>query len=482
MENTQYKSKVSLVIERTLNGLDYEYVSPDLNKGDLEKLQLSFDETSQVGQFSEGYCYSVKRTANHLIYSIINTSMKDNANRNGFFAIRLIVNQNYQIEQVIQYLFQITTIYVNNMQDYSPNRHDYGAILQEVSNNVKPNNLIIPKFELDKNVYYQFENLSSDLSEACNDPKLIYASKVYFFDEQTKSKEGIAKQFGFQPLGVFLAGIRNIHFINPYPEGIKVKVNDENYNIGKDQNLVCKSADRVSYKLSSDKNYKDIDPHIDEVIVQKEQVVPIPVMPYNTNRSLQSGAGGLVAAWIIGSILGILIGFFGIPFILKYFNINQPVQQQVFTNRAELPPEFNLKMDSIRKDGFIFISADSILNDYTFRYQVKTEEWLFYKKGEEKDVIKLDVGNIKNMLNGDDQVISFRKELLKVVPISIPEEKNNKAENINLVPDASSVSDGNNEIKKPSSTELSKLDKGKTNKPVPNSISKEPTREKALVK
>jgi len=259
MDTIHYRSRVHLLIERTLNGLDYDYISSGLNQNELERLQLSFDERNQVGQFNEGYCYSVKRTAQHLIYSVINTSMKDNAKRNGFLAVRLIVKHNEHITSVMQYLLQITTQYINHIKDSSLNNQNYDLILEEAAKSIKQNNSINPKITPDKTIFYQFLNLGLDQSEAFDNPKLIYATKVYFMDEQSVHNEAVAKQFGFQSIENLFAQVRKITFNNTTTNGLRVKINEEEErNLLKDQFLICMKGDRIQYKLTFDMIYKEV--------------------------------------------------------------------------------------------------------------------------------------------------------------------------------------------------------------------------------
>ena len=418
MESTHYRNRVHLIIERTLNGLDYEYVSAGLNKNELEKLQLSFDETSQVGQFNEGYCYSVKRTAQHLIYSVINTSMKDNAKRNGFFAVRLIVKHNELLSRVMQYLLQITTQFINHMKDGSLNNQNYDLILEEAAKDIKRVNCIKPVIDLDKTIYYQFLNLTLDQSDAFNNPKLVYASKVYFLDEQSIQNEGVAQQFGFQSAQNLFGKIRKITFNNTTTNGLRVKINEQEVSLAKDQFIICKDGDRVQYKLIFDSRYKDVNIFEGEVEVRPEEIV----LPKRPVLEPEKSSSGLVWAWIIGPILGIAIGYWGIEFAMNLMGIGQKTEANVAVDSIKPVDNFSFKIDTAKSKALYLEFSDSTLQGYVFNYKGKAEGWKFYKKGEEKNTKNLTKAELRSIFLDEDRILLFCDQLTAQIPSDIPED------------------------------------------------------------
>jgi len=420
MDTIHYRSRVHLLIERTLNGLDYDYISSGLNQNELERLQLSFDERNQVGQFNEGYCYSVKRTAQHLIYSVINTSMKDNAKRNGFLAVRLIVKHNEHITSVMQYLLQITTQYINHIKDSSLNNQNYDLILEEAAKSIKQNNSINPKITPDKTIFYQFLNLGLDQSEAFDNPKLIYATKVYFMDEQSVHNEAVAKQFGFQSIENLFAQVRKITFNNTTTNGLRVKINEEEErNLLKDQFLICMKGDRIQYKLTFDMIYKEVSIFEGEVEVRPEEPRP----PKPSNQELKRSSSGLVWAWIIGPILGIAIGYWGIEFAMNLVGIGQKTELNVAVEAVKPVENFSFKIDTGKSKALYLEFADSTLQNYVFSYKGKAEGWKFYKKGEDKNTKALTKAELRSIFHNEDRVLNFCDQLTSQIASDIPEDK-----------------------------------------------------------
>jgi len=420
MDTIHYRSRVHLLIERTLNGLDYDYISSGLNQNELERLQLSFDERNQVGQFNEGYCYSVKRTAQHLIYSVINTSMKDNAKRNGFLAVRLIVKHNEHITSVMQYLLQITTQYINHIKDSSLNNQNYDLILEEAAKSIKQNNSINPKITPDKTIFYQFLNLGLDQSEAFDNPKLIYATKVYFMDEQSVHNEAVAKQFGFQSIENLFAQVRKITFNNTTTNGLRVKINEEEErNLLKDQFLICMKGDRIQYKLTFDMIYKEVSIFEGEVEVRPEEPRP----PKPSNQELKRSSSGLVWAWIIGPILGIAIGYWGIEFAMNLVGIGQKTELNVAVEAVKPVENFSFKIDTGKSKALYLEFADSTLQNYVFSYKGKAEGWKFYKKGEDKNTKALTKTELRSIFHNEDRVLNFCDQLTSQIASDIPEDK-----------------------------------------------------------
>ncbi|WP_286859424.1 MULTISPECIES: hypothetical protein [Sphingobacterium] len=419
MDTIHYRSRVHLLIERTLNGLDYDYISSGLNQNELERLQLSFDERNQVGQFNEGYCYSVKRTAQHLIYSVINTSMKDNAKRNGFLAVRLIVKHNEHITSVMQYLLQITTQYINHIKDSSLNNQNYDLILDEAAKSIKQNNSINPKITPDKTIFYQFLNLSLDQSEAFNNPKLVYATKVYFLDEQSLHNEAVAKQFGFQPVEDLFAQVRKITFNNTTTNGLRLKINEEEErSLLKDQFLICMKGDRIQYKLTFDTRYKEVSIFEGEIEVRPEEPRP----PRPSNQEPERSSSGLVWAWIIGPILGIAIGYWGIEFAMNLVGIGQKAEVNVAVEIVKPVENFSFKIDTAKSRVLYLEFADSTLQNYVFSYKGKAEGWKFYKKGEEKNAKALTKSELRSIFQDEDRVLNFCDQLTSQIASDIPED------------------------------------------------------------
>jgi len=419
MDTIHYRSRVHLVIERTLNGLDYDYISSGLNQNELERLQLSFDERNQVGQFNEGYCYSVKRTAQHLIYSVINTSMKDNAKRNGFLAVRLIVKHNEHITSVMQYLLQITTQYINHIKDSSLNNQNYDLILEEAAKSIKQNNSVNPKITTDKTIFYQFLNLALDQSEAFNNPKLVYASKVYFLDEQSIQNEGVAQQFGFQSTQNLFGKVRKITFNNTTTNGLRVKINEQEVSLAKDQFIICKDGDRVQYKLIFDSRYKDVNIFEGEVEVRPEEIV----LPKRPVLEPEKSSSGLIWAWIIGPILGIAIGYWGIEFAMNLVGIGQKTEVNVALESVKPVDNFSFKIDTAKSKVLYLEFEDSILQGYVFNYKGKAEGWKFYKKGEEKNMKALTKAELRSIFHNEDRILLFCDQLTAQIPSDIPEDK-----------------------------------------------------------
>lgn len=459
MDTTHYRSRVHLLIERTLNGLDYDYISSGLNQNELERLQLSFDERNQVGQFNEGYCYSVKRTGQHLIYSVINTSMKDNAKRNGFLAVRLIVKHNEHITNVMQYLLQITTQYINHIKDSSLNNQNYDLILEEAAKSIKQNNSINPKITPDKTIFYQFLNLGLDQSEAFNNPKLVYATKVYFLDEQSLHNEAVAKQFDFQSVADLFAQVRKITLNNTSTYGLRIKINEEEErSLLKDQFLICMKGDRIQYKLTFDTRYKEVSIFEGEVEVRPEEPRP----PKPSNQEPERSSNGLVLAWIIGPIIGIAIGYWGIELAMNWFGIVQKTEDTIAVIEEKPFENFSFKIDTAKSKALYLEFADSTLKNYVFSYKGRAEGWKFYKKGEEKNTIPLTIEALKIIFKGsEDRLNNFRDQLTTQIPSDIPEDRP-AAINSRPIDSGEITGDKNNKVQQEPERQSSQPAKGGT--------------------
>ncbi|MEJ5964219.1 hypothetical protein [Pedobacter immunditicola] len=488
MENPQYTNKISLVIERTSNGLDYDYISPGLNKQELGKLHISFDETNEVGQFNQGFCYSIQRTERYLVYSIINTSHKDSAKRNGFYAVRLIVNQNEFIENVFVNLGKVARPYVNHVNTNNFNNQNYDAILSEIVKDVKKKHWITPKIDLEKVVYYQFINLNEGQNALFNNLKLSYAKKVYFLNDKSAQSDGIARQFGFQPLSTFWDKIKEIQFSNPHRQHLILNVNTEPFSVSTEQFvLVCRTLDEVKYKIAHERQSITVGPSEKEVVIQK------PLVPLqNFKTSNQSGqhnkrSNNLILPWVLGIALGIAGGYFGRPYMDDVIGVNVPMIQYVEGFNARDQNKFNIQIDTNFKDVVHLISKERQLSDYVFKYDGKSKNWNYFISRDKKTIKKLTLKDVDSLLKDDDQLIdAFKKELRDVISTPIPVENHSKSKDKNELRDekststSSAISTKNTAVEKigaKNPTPNKNGDKEKTTKPMTKAKSETPAKE-----
>lgn len=427
MENIQYNNKVHLIIERTLNGLDYDFVSPGLNKNEFEKLEFSFDETKQVGQFNSGYCYSLKRTAKHLIYSIINTDYKDNAQRMGFCAIRLIVDHTNIVQNVHSHLTKIVTLYVEYLQESTLNNQNYDRALEDIANDTIPKPWVNPRVNYNDIVSYSYLDVNKDLSEVFNNPKLIYANKVYFFANELSSTESVARQFSLQPLNNILDTLRETKFINPERWGYSIHVNDQAIPVSSEEVLlVCKSSDRVSYKVVSDRLLQNVSPQETDVRIKKEEVKPKEYSRGYDSGANSDGGSSSVWPWIVGILLGLIGGYFVKPYVDDLvFSEPSPKQEELASSKVDESGVFNLSIDTTQKNILYIKSDHPLIKDYRFVYDSQTKGWKYIKRNENSSTAqKLSVIELKLLLGADSlNTNDFTEELRKIFPVAIPEGK-----------------------------------------------------------
>jgi len=429
MENSQYLNKIGLVIERTSNGLDYDYITPGLNKKELGGLHISFDETNEVGQFNQGFCYSIQRTDRHLIYSIINTDYKDNAKRNGFYAIRLIVKNNEFIDNVYVNLGQVTHIYVAHLNANTLNNQNYESILNQIAGDVKRKYWITPKIELDRVVYYQFINLVENQTKLFNNPKLSYANKVYFLNDKVSQSDGTARQFGFEPLSTYWDKTKEIQFLNPDRQNISLSINAESFSVSMDQFLlVCKALDVVNFKTAQERQLTSVSSSEKQVVIHKQQIESYSpkLNLYPSQFKKKSSTSALL--WIMGIAIGILGGYFGRPIVEDFLVLNEPTVIQEPLTDVHIK-EFGIQIDTTAENVIHLIAKGEHLNNFVFKYDGhKSEKWYYMNKSK-PTLNRLTVKDLDSLLNNDAQRINaFKEELRNFTSTPIPQDDRRKSE------------------------------------------------------
>ena len=127
--------KIGLLIQRTFNGLNTEYVSENALASFDTKLFLT-DERNVAMQLSEAPVFSVAQKGQAKCYSFIKRTL-DREKRSGFYAIRLFIEVTQSLKNLKQQLTRIAQEYEKSLQTpgYSA---DYPSLLKEVEKDLAP--------------------------------------------------------------------------------------------------------------------------------------------------------------------------------------------------------------------------------------------------------------------------------------------------------------------------------------------------------
>jgi len=187
----------------------------------------------------------------------------------------------------------------------------------------------------------------------------------------------------------------------------------------KDQFLICMKGDRIQYKLTFDMIYKEVSIFEGEIEVRPEEPRP----PKPSNQEPERSSSGLVWAWIIGPILGIVIGYFGKDFAVNLFGGGQKAEDIIVVKEEKPLENFTFKIDTAKSKALYLEFADSTLQNYVFSYKGKAEGWKFYKKGEDKNTKALTKTELRSIFHNEDRTLHFCDQLTSQIPSDIPEDK-----------------------------------------------------------
>lgn len=187
--------KIGLLIQRTFNGLNTEYVSENALASFDTKLFLT-DERNVAMQLSEAPVFSVAQKGQAKCYSFIKRTL-DREKRSGFYAIRLFIEVTQSLKNLKQQLTRIAQEYEKSLQTpgYSA---DYPSLLKEVEKDLAPLEYTFDKGKIKSGEYYAFLSAQDDLNTLLERDGAYFAEKLYIFT-QSIDRNHLA-EFRLQPL------------------------------------------------------------------------------------------------------------------------------------------------------------------------------------------------------------------------------------------------------------------------------------------
>lgn len=406
--------KILLLIERTFNGLQVEHMSKAMNVNELEKNGILYDERVEINQIAPRTdAYSLLNLQTAKVYSYINNSVTDVEGRNGFYAIRLMVGQDYYVPHVSTYLQKIATAFQSYLNDQQLQLQDYTDILNEISANLLKSNNIYCKEDIDSTVYYQFLNLPADIDNQLNSAELCLAGKVYFLSDKVQANEPYIAPYKLKPLLEYRRGILKIEVDNSNKQLGSLKINKQHMGSAPSLhnfNVFCRHTDKVAYtKIFDHKRLLDLN----ENTLRINPPAPIAPVPVPTKPEEKSSFA------IIFSLLGLIIGGALVYFLQPIIFKKEPTQTVEFSDPKQDLPQPNFHVDTSES----FNLKATAIKDYIFKYEPKKGYWQ-YKK-EQLSWMKLTKSSLLEILNGDSTALEGPiKELQQFAPHIVIKEDN----------------------------------------------------------
>lgn len=413
-------SNTKIIIQRTLNGLDIDYMSESINERELEANGILYDERNEINQMDCSVVLSITNTTESKVYSYINNRVLDVSKRKGFYAIRLVVPRNKSIRSVYQLLLKIAQRYDQHRMSNTINTLNYDDIFQDINTSIQPTEILLGN-TIYKATCYSFIDFAGQGDNALNNHKLELFHKTYLLDNIDKENEPLLKQAGIKDLKVMASQIREIKIDNPDNLLTGIWLNDIRLDYSHIKTptlkLACLNADKIHYTSVLNKETLLSNNHL---VLQRPQPV------YRSGRAYASSRGSTSSGpyWIalLALVVGVAGGYFGGQYFdFPYFKktVALPAQTEV----TEPTNHFHLTINNDSSNAFL-LETDSTIQDtltnYFFKYDPKVPIWRLKEKSDKSAGKELTRADLYALFDKDSiRVEQIINELQRYSDISI---------------------------------------------------------------
>lgn len=402
-------NEIYVYIRECTNGLQTIYQDANATNIGEDNLNLiNFDERSTTVQFApRSQYYSIQATPNHLVYSLMDSSVTDNFGRSGYTGIYLICKNKYtSIDNFIDILQRLMERYNHFKEMGQLHAQNYADILNDSRIESRPSYHLTLRDT--KNYYLRFNAGDSGKIEEYFHSEVPYVlGKIYAFENNEQVYDDQAAQsLGLTPLTNKNVATTQFNFDPFYLT--ELWINGKNYSsslrgtslqiISKDQ-LEIKGKVRDKKELISIRNNSNILPpppppkQVKQVSNSQKQ------QPIYASRKKNNTMYILLA-------LGVLVGaFFGRTYIAKIGPFKEePVaeEQTVVTNNnvttssdsTDNKAPFITATTTDKGNTYYVTTEIKSLNEWYINYDTTSHKLNVYKSlsnfTEKKDLIEID--------------------------------------------------------------------------------------------
>lgn len=402
---------LNLIIQRTKNGLEEEYISASFNSSNFNsEIEETINDERRIATklSNQSDVYSVQLTRNFRVYSLIVTNIIDNHKRAGFYAMRLYAPKKYPLAHFEAILEQINIKYLEYERNgTSQNNQSYDELLQlDIPLEVTQQDFIFTKSNDD--AFCLYNPTDTQLSNLFNDKSIALYNKVYAFNQERAVNPEIMKTLGLKSYTETKNNGKEVFIDNNARVLKELKINTIPIEFNPNESkftLICKTSDAVVYNTTDDKiNFRSID---GAFITIERKIIHKPIYkPQNK--------GNEKTFWQENGV------YLGILFLTLLFaggtwwwleRRNKPKNHENTTETVQTQPTDTIKKitfvaDGSQKDSSVYKTNYSKIEKY--RFKVDNKKWT-YKNTEGKnkyaDFYKKNLDEIikKDSLKMDDK-------------------------------------------------------------------------------
>jgi len=378
---------LELIIQQTITGLENQFVSENLRSRQRELAVSLTDErllATQLANHSDVYSFQVAGAFK--VFSLIGTNVSDSFGRAGFYAIRIYVAKEMQVNSIHGVLNAIGERYLKLLESHSSLNENFADLLNSVLIiKENQNDYIFTPAKEDAVVYLEE---SETIDNIFRKRECSLFNKVYVFQKGIAVDVEIALRQGMVHLQKEDSRAREINLSDPENILKEVAINGQKaeFNRGaKEFTVLCWDNDRVTYNTIDDNTLRAV-AH-DHIIRSKTRT--------QTSKPKNRTAGARVDLIIAAVLIVVLAG--GVWYFLnktseaetngQMASAHSPVPDSSGKKAASSPENkaivFTLVSDTIKNESdqkkWIFDSAYRTqypkLDKYRFVFKVN--QWRF---------------------------------------------------------------------------------------------------------
>lgn len=374
-----------LIIQRTKDGLEEEYISENLKLGNLNseiEETLKDERRTATKLANQSDVYSIQITKNYRVYSLIVTKIIDNQKRAGFYAIRLYAPKRNPLADFQARLHKINKKYIEYERNAIPkDSQDYSDTLQYLPLEVKQQDFI--SVQSNEEAFCFFESSNTQLSNEFNDKSIALFNKVYAFNQDVAVSKELIQSLGLKSLEEKRQNLKEVRITNNDRVLNELKINNVPISFKADDGdftVILKKNDLLEYNTKDNPKFKQ-DTSLIINVQRKHYANPSPP----TRGSKKPGFFETYGIYFIMIAMIAMLGFGSWYFFLKE---DAPIQEN--------QEEFNEQQLQVNNQTikFIKISEGSPMDSiYTtnfpklekYRFQFINKKWR-YKNTEGKNI------------------------------------------------------------------------------------------------
>ena len=419
--------RLDLIIQETTAGLSNQYVSENLDISNSSIKACLADERMKAAQIAnQSTVYSIQLIDSIKVYSCIHTNITDFTGRSGYYAIKLFVNKECTIKNIVSIFNDINDRYLNFKKIGQLNSQKYDDILANANIDTE-RRFICP---VSKQAYFSYYLGEDDIDGILNQNAINAIEKLYVFDKYNSRDNADVTRQGLVYFDDYTKNLEQFDVVNT--QGVLKTLYINNSTLSADYFLNTfssfkKKGETVYFDTKDDSNKRPGNTSNGTLTINRKVIYQAPVNRVNPVRKKEQNSN-----WPFLALLAItLIG--GVIYSIVVFTSKPETQPNDDIASGEYKPDTSKSNDSLPNEivpptkDFKFLPSSK--DTFNSKYNNILKKRFFFRDGNKcmvknkdypKEFALVDDNYIKNRLKiTEDSVVIFKHELEDVCSCKI---------------------------------------------------------------